>query len=148
MTSVDTTTPGARLVAPSALSNADLLALYDSVGWTRYLRDPESLRRALENSHRVAAAYDGDRLIGTARTISDGESIIYLQDVIVHPDYQRMGVGRNLVQVIFDSYPGFIGQRVLLTDDEPRQRAFYESLGLTEAHENDPPLRAFLDVTW
>ncbi|MCL1801506.1 MAG: GNAT family N-acetyltransferase, partial [Promicromonosporaceae bacterium] len=68
------------LVAPSSLNESDLLALYDSVGWTRYLRDPESLRRALDNSHRVAAAFDGDRLVGTARTISDGESIIYLQD--------------------------------------------------------------------
>jgi GNAT superfamily N-acetyltransferase len=131
------------LVDPATLVPAELLALYEAVGWTAYLRDPESLRRALANSHRVAAAFVDGRLVGTARTISDGESIIYLQDVLIHPDHQRRGLGRRLIAVLFDSYEGFVGQRVLLTDSEPGQRAFYEAVGMTEVHDIDPPLRAF-----
>jgi hypothetical protein len=40
----------------------------------------------------TGAAY-GDRVVGLARVVSDGETICYLQDVLVHPSVQRMGLG-------------------------------------------------------
>ncbi|CAM3068996.1 GNAT family N-acetyltransferase [Saccharomonospora xinjiangensis] len=70
-------------------------------------------------------------------------SIGYVQDVLVHPDCQRHGVGRTLVTTLLDLYLG-VRQRVLLTDAEPGQRAFYESLGFTEIHDMRPPLRSFV----
>jgi hypothetical protein len=37
---------------------------------------------------------------------------------------------------------------VLITDDEPGQRAFYESIGFVEAHDFEPAsLRAFVQIT-
>jgi len=49
-----------------------------------------------------------------------------------------------LVRAVLDRYPG-VRQKVLLTDDEPGQRAFYESLGFTEIREYGPgSLRAFV----
>jgi len=56
----------------------ELVSLYDSVGWTAYTREPEMLRRALKGSSRVVTAYEGERLIGLARIISDGATIAYL----------------------------------------------------------------------
>ena len=53
----------------------ELISLYDSVGWTAYTREPETLRRALKGSSRVVTAYEGKRLIGLARIISDGATI-------------------------------------------------------------------------
>ena len=82
--------------------------------------------------------------MGLARVISDGASVCYLQDVLVHPDEQRNGTGRQLVLAALEPYAG-VRQKVLLTDDEPGQRAFYESLGYTEVHEHaDGSLRAFV----
>jgi predicted N-acetyltransferase YhbS len=52
--------------------------------------------------------------------------------VLVLPDEQRDGVGRALVQAVLDRYRT-VRQKVLLTDDEPDQRAFYEALGYAEA---------------
>lgn len=123
----------------------EVLALYDSVGWAAYTRDPETLRRALSGSHRIVTARQDGRLAGLARSVSDGASIVYVQDILVSPACQRSGVGRRLISTLLDHYPG-VRQRVLLTDAKPGQRAFYESLGLTEVHDADPPLRAFVDL--
>lgn len=132
-----------RGCAASDLGHDEVLSLYEAVGWTAYTRSPDVLTRSLEGSHRVVAAHQGERLVGLARSISDGATIVYLQDVLVHPDEQRRGVGRLLLEELFAGYPG-IRQRVLLTDDEDRQRSFYEELGFIEVHDQSPPLRSFV----
>jgi RimJ/RimL family protein N-acetyltransferase/GNAT superfamily N-acetyltransferase len=136
--------PGPRIRAEvPALGEA--LALYGAVGWTAYTEDPQSLGRALTGSTRVVTAREGRRLRGLARVLSDGASIAYLQDVLVDPDARRRGLGRLLVREALAPF-SHVRQHVLLTDADPAQRAFYESLGLVEAHENDPPLRAFVHL--
>lgn len=132
-----------EIVEPTVLQLVELLGLYESVGWTSYTRDPELLWRSVSGSHRVATARRNGRLVGLARTISDGATIVYLQDVLVAPTEQRGGTGRRLLETLFESY-GDIRQRVLLTDTEERQRAFYERLGFTEVHDHEPGLRAFV----
>ena len=83
-------------------------------------------------------------LIGLARVVSDGATICYLQDVLVNPSHQGHGVGRALVQATLEPYAN-VRQKVLLTDDEPAQRRFYESLGYSEATvAPGGPLRAFV----
>ncbi|WP_370646147.1 GNAT family N-acetyltransferase [Brachybacterium sp. ACRRE] len=121
----------------------EALALYGAVGWSAYTEDPQTLGRALAGSTRVVTARERGRLVGLARVISDGASIAYLQDVLVDPDRRRAGIGRQLVREAFAPFAA-VRQHVLLTDADSGQRAFYESLGLTEAHDVRPPLRAFL----
>jgi len=84
-------------------------------------------------------ARDGQVLVGLARVVSDKATICYLQDVLVHPDHQREGVGRQLVELALKPY-AHVRQKVLLTDDEPGQKAFYESLGYAQV---EGVLRAF-----
>nr|WP_255719944.1 GNAT family N-acetyltransferase [Brachybacterium sp. ACRRE] len=117
--------------------------MYGAVGWSAYTEDPQTLGRALAGSTRVVTARERGRLVGLARVISDGASIAYLQDVLVDPDRRRAGIGRQLVREAFAPFAA-VRQHVLLTDADSGQRAFYESLGLTEAHDVRPPLRAFL----
>ncbi len=122
----------------------EVLELYRAVGWTAYADDPAVLRAALAGSSLVVAARRGGRLVGLARVISDGATICYLQDVLVHPHAQRTGVGRALVLAVLDAYAD-VRRKVLLTDDEPGQRAFYESLGYTETRAHRAGrLRAFV----
>ncbi|WP_029135682.1 GNAT family N-acetyltransferase [Nakamurella lactea] len=120
----------------------ELLALYDAVGWSAYTRDPDRLTAAVAGSHAVLTARDDDgRLVGLARTISDGASVCYLQDILVHPDAQRTGVGRTLLTAMLAEYAD-LRQFVLLTDDDRTQRAFYTSLGLLRSDESG--LHAYL----
>ncbi len=138
---------GAHEIVISADDQPDreeLVELYDAVGWTTYTADPEQLEAAVRGSSRVVTARYGDELLGLARVVSDGVTIAYLQDVLVRPELQREGVGRQLVQAALEPFAG-CRQKVLLTDDEPRQRAFYESLGYREVREHgDGRLRAFV----
>lgn len=135
--------PPAMVCGPDDLGRQEVLDLYEAVGWTAYTSTPETLVRALAGSHRIVSARRDGRLVGLARTISDGATVVHLQDVLVHPDEQRRGLGERLLNELFAQYEG-IRQRVLLTDTEDRQRAFYESLGFVEAHDHDPPLRSFV----
>ncbi|GAA3323469.1 MULTISPECIES: GNAT family N-acetyltransferase [Paeniglutamicibacter] len=112
----------------------ELIGLYNAVGWSAYTNSPDTLLAAIQGSHTVAVVHVGNQLVGLARSISDGASICYLQDILVHPDHHRAGIGRGLAELIFAQYPG-VRQKVLLTDDEPGQKAFYESLGMTQASE-------------
>lgn len=133
-----------QFVTAAQLESAQVLDLYDAVGWTTYTRDPVALHEALAGSHRLVAAHGPDgRLDGLARSISDGATIVYLQDILVRPAAQRTGHGRALVQTLLSAYDG-VRQQVLITDTEPGQRAFYEALGFTEAHDMDPGIRAFV----
>lgn len=122
----------------------DVLELYDSVGWTAYTRDPQRLERALAGSAHVVSARAGERLVGLARVISDGATIAYLQDVLVSPELHQQGIGRRLVEAAFEPF-STVRQKVLLTDDDPAQRAFYTALGFTETHDVGPsPVRSYV----
>jgi GNAT superfamily N-acetyltransferase len=133
------------LEAPSSVGREEALALYEAVGWSAYTKDAERLSRALAGSSLLATARDdGGRLVGLARVVTDGASILYLQDVLVDPASQRTGLGRRLVGALLDAFPD-VRQKVLLTDDEPGQKAFYESLGFGDTREvHDGVLRAFV----
>ncbi|NDK31788.1 GNAT family N-acetyltransferase [Nesterenkonia haasae] len=132
-------------VEPSpVLSMDEVVALYREVGWTTYADDTVTLEAALAGSSHVVAARRDGRLVGLARVISDGATICYLQDVLVHPDAQRAGIGRTLVVAALEPYHS-VRQKVLLTDDEQGQRAFYEALGYQEVREHGTgSLRAFV----
>ncbi|MHB1430713.1 MAG: GNAT family N-acetyltransferase [Streptosporangiaceae bacterium] len=122
----------------------ELLALYESVGWTAYTGDPATLERAVAGSSYLVTARRGGVLIGLARAISDDATICYLQDILVAPQERRTGVGSLLAREILRRYAG-VRQKVLLTDDEPGQRAFYDALGYTEIRDfGQASLRAFV----
>lgn len=133
------------LEEPGLVAPAEALALYDAVGWSAYTRDPDRLVSAIRGSGLVATARDdGGRLVGLARVVTDGASILYLQDVLVEPGAQRTGLGRQLVGALLDRFPE-VRQKVLLTDDDPTQKAFYESLGFADTREaHGGALRAFV----
>ncbi len=107
-----------------------LMQLYGILGWTAYTDHPEKLEKAVQSSSYVATAWSDGKLIGLARTLSDETTIMYLQDILVVPVYQRSGIGRKLLEMCLKRYE-HVRQRVLLTDDRPQQKAFYESLGFT-----------------
>ena len=123
----------------------ELVGLYEAVGWTAYTGDPPALAAAIAGSHTVLTARDGDgKLVGLLRTVSDGATVVYVQDVLVAPSAQRTGVGGALLDEVLRRSAG-IRQTVLLTDAEPSQRAFYESRGFVEVHDVGPrPLRSFV----
>lgn len=127
-----------------APETADLMELYSSVGWSSYTDSPETLAAAMAGSAKVVSAWSEAQLVGLARVISDGASIWYLQDILVRPEFHRRGIGRELFLRALEGYGG-VRQKMLLTDDEAGQKAFYESLGFREtATHGTGALRSFV----
>ena len=81
---------------------AEVLALYESVGWTAYTKEPQVLRAGFEGSLFCLAAYEEDQLVGLLRAVGDGQTVVLLQDILVRPDRQRQGVGTKLVRAALD----------------------------------------------
>jgi GNAT superfamily N-acetyltransferase len=69
--------------------------LYEHVSWSRPANE-EELREVLEAGPAVGA-WDGERLVGFVRALSDGYLAAYVEDVMVHQDYRRGGVGDRLM---------------------------------------------------
>jgi GNAT superfamily N-acetyltransferase len=69
--------------------------LYEHVSWSRPANE-EELREVLEAGPAVGA-WDGERLVGFVRTLSDGHLAAYVEDVMVHQDYRRSGVGERIM---------------------------------------------------
>ncbi len=114
----------------------EVLPLYQSVGWSLYVNQPEKLQAAYENSLYVLGAYREEELVGLIRVVGDGISIIFIQDLLVHADYHRLGIGKQLIQAILEKYAG-VRQKALLTDDRPAQKTFYKSVGLVPIQETN-----------
>ncbi|MFI3803962.1 GNAT family N-acetyltransferase [Vagococcus fluvialis] len=108
----------------------NLEKLYSSVGWAAYTKNLEVLEQAINHSLQVISAWNEDELVGLIRVIGDGFTIIYVQDILVHPDYQDKKIGTELMTKILDNYPE-VRQKVLLTEDAPDVRHFYEKFGFT-----------------
>lgn len=125
------------------LHPANVLALYSDAGWTNYTKDMPKLMRGIANSLDVLSAWDDEKLVGLIRTIGDQETIIYIQDILVLKDYKRQGVGRQLMKHIFDKYQD-VRQIILLTDSEPEQKNFYESMGMEDCYTSN--LKAYRRV--
>lgn len=105
----------------------DIRNLYDDANWSSYTNDMTRLMGAINNSLFVISAWDKNKLVGLVRIIGDGITIIYIQDIIILKSYKRNGIGTYLINSVCKEYES-VRQKVLLTDDTPESRGFYESL--------------------
>lgn len=127
-------------------TDKELKRLYDSVGWSAYTKDMESLRRAIQGSTWVYTCRTESRLIALVRVISDDATIMYLQDVLVDPEFHRKGIGRRLVNACLQRFH-HVRQKVLLTDDAPEQHRFYQAVGFSNTRDlTKRPLNAYIRI--
>lgn len=102
------------------INPVDVRRLYDGANWWPGWQ-PESIGRALAATTAVGA-WDGDRLIGFTRALSDGVHRAYVEDVVIDPDYRSRGIGEKLVAALLDA----IGDVHIVTlFCLPEREAFY-----------------------
>lgn len=116
----------------SKANKKDIIDLYESVNWTNYTQNPNSLLQGIQNSLCLIGAFKGNRIIGLIRIIGDGCTIIYVQDLLVHPEYQYQGIGQELMRKILNEYV-HVRQKVLLTDTSEMLDSFYRKTGFISA---------------
>ena len=123
-----------EIKAYTEYDEAEILGLYASVGWTAYTDDPAALRNGFSNSLLTLAAYEEAALAGLIRVVGDGHTVVFVQDILVRPQFQRRGIGSALLQAVLDRYAN-VRQIELATDDTPETTAFYRSIGFRELTE-------------
>ena len=91
-----------------------ILALYRANEWSA-AEKPEQLQRALVNSPALVSAWAGNRLVGLGNAISDGHLVVYYPHLLVLPEFQCKGIGKEIVRLLQAKYSGF-HQQVLIAD--------------------------------
>lgn len=78
--------------------------LTNTVGWGT--REDNIVEIALSNSIYSICAYENDKIIGYGRIIGDKTIFLYIQDIMVIPEYQNKEVGTNIMKNILDKING------------------------------------------
>jgi GNAT superfamily N-acetyltransferase len=75
--------------------------LFQTTGWNdEYQLSPAELGRSLESSWYAVAAYDGERLVGFGRMVSEGVMYAMIHDMIVAPGFQGQGLGTRILDML------------------------------------------------
>ena len=107
-------------VSAKALSD-----LREAVGWNRMEKEYEN---PLMTSYYHIAVYEKEELIGYIDSVSNGVTDAYIQDLMVHPDYQGKGVGTDLMNKMIQ----YLKEKriyIISVVFEERLKPFYDKFG-------------------
>ena len=109
----------------------------------RPVDDRKCIAAMLRHANLLCSAWDGEKLVGVARSVTDFEYCCYLSDLAVDENYQRKGIGKELIRQT-RSRLGDKAKIILLS--APKAEAYYPKIGF-EAHRSawilaaDEPIR-------
>lgn len=107
---------------------AQVADLYRSAGLVRPVDDLARLSNMLQQANLLVTAWDGEVLVGLARTLTDFCYCAYLSDLAVRNEYQRQGIGRRLLVLTKEA----VGEEsMLLLLSVPAALAYYPTAGMT-----------------
>jgi predicted GNAT family acetyltransferase len=99
-----------------------------SLGERRPVDDRECMAGMVAHADLMISAWDEDRLVGIARSVTDFHYACYLSDLAVHRNYQRSGIGTRL-QVLTQEQLGSRCTLILLA--APAASTYYARIGYT-----------------
>ena len=115
--------------------------LFLSVEWSSG-HYPDKLAAAMENSGSVFTAWDEDKLIGLINALDDGIMTAYVHYLLVNPEYQGKGIGKELVRLITEGYQDYLRIVLIAYDKEIN---FYKHCGFELGEEKTP---MFITSLW
>lgn len=89
-------------------------------------KDPSDLKVAFSNSMFSCLVYDSGKLIAVGRALADGRDCSYICDVAVHPSYQELGIGKQVVSKLVDLSKD---HKKIILYAAPGKEPFYRKLG-------------------
>ena len=109
---------------------ADAADVYEQsgLGVRRPMDDERRFKAMMRHANLIVAAYDGTRMVGIVRCLTDDCYVTYVSDLAVSFEYQRQGVGRGLLDEVARQIPGV--KMVLLA--APDAREYYGKVGFEQ----------------
>jgi predicted N-acetyltransferase YhbS len=107
-----------------------VIGLYraSTLGERRPVDDGERMAAMLRNANLVVTAWDGNLLVGIARSLTDFSYATYLSDLAVRVSHQRLGIGKELIRRTQQA--GGTGARLVLLA-APAAVDYYPHIGFT-----------------
>ena len=101
-----------------------------TLGLLRPVNDRARMRNMLEKANLVVTAWAGPVMVGIARSLSDFCFCTYLSDLAVHVDYQRKGIGKELIERTQRAG----GSATVYLFAAPAAVQYYPRVGFSRAH--------------
>lgn len=103
-----------------------LAKLFKESGLRRPEDDLNRLKKMIENANLLITAWEGEKLVGAARALTDFSYCCYLSDLAVLKEYQNNGIGNDLINEV-EKYIGEECTLILLS--APEAMDYYPKLG-------------------
>ncbi|PFL17122.1 GNAT family N-acetyltransferase [Bacillus cereus] len=105
----------------------ELLALYESLGWNSLKLTVNELEQMCKQSWYVIYVFKEKQLIGMGRVISDGVITGVICGVCVLPEYQSIGIGKEIVgRLIQHCEQNKVTPQLMCVEN---LQSYYESIG-------------------
>ena len=116
-----------------------IVDLYKSAGWWKERYNPKAINNMIKGSFAFAVAIEtkSNKTIAMGRTISDGISDAYFQDLIILPEYRGKGYGKHLVEFLINHCVSN-GIHWIGLIAEPGQDGFYSKMNFYEMKDHVP----------
>ncbi|WP_335339610.1 GNAT family N-acetyltransferase [Ferroacidibacillus organovorans] len=80
------------------ITGEEVADVFKRSGINRPTADVERIQKMIDHGNLIITAWDGAKLVGMARSLTDFCFCCYLSDLAVDKDYQRCGVGKELIR--------------------------------------------------
>ena len=118
------------LVFTNVLTAEEYCELRAAVQWQPIAKD--QAQSGLDHSDYIVSCHEGETVVGCARIFWDKGYIAYLADVMVKPEYQGKGIGKQLVESCISYIQGQLkeGWRIKIVIVSAKgKEGFYEKFG-------------------
>jgi GNAT superfamily N-acetyltransferase len=103
-----------------------------TLGQRRPVDDPERIGKMLDHGHVLITAWAGEKLVGVSRALTDFSFCCYLSDLAVDEDYQRQGIGKQLV---YRTHEAAGPQTTLILRSVPTALEYYPKIGMERTND-------------
>lgn len=110
----------------------ELQDLFLSLEWSSG-HFPDKLVIAMKHFETVYTAWDGDKLVGLVCAMDDSVMTAYIHYMLVRPEYQKMGIGKALIEKMKAHYKDYL--RIVLVAYD-KEIGFYEHCGFEKAKDD------------
>lgn len=76
-----------------------VIEVFKSSGIVRPIDDEKRIQAMLDNSNLIVSAWNGNELIGIARSVTDYNYCCYLSDLAIKKGHQKFGIGKTLIEL-------------------------------------------------
>jgi GNAT superfamily N-acetyltransferase len=112
--------------APITAKQAIDLYERSTLGERRPINNVTTFELMLKNANLIVTAWDDDKLIGISRSLTDFAYVAYLADLVVDEQYQRTGIGKQLIE---ETKARLGPECMIVLLAAPKANAYYEHLG-------------------